>query len=119
MPHEKTINPRNPKAARRVAGHVTGPGAYRGAAMVALVLLLLSVAAPALAHGRVFVGGVFAFPAPYAPYYGPYSWSWYPAPVPWATYPTPLPPGWVAGRWERRYDQSGRPYQAWVPPHLQ
>jgi hypothetical protein len=94
---------------------VTGPGAYSGAAIVALVLLLLSVAAPASAHGRVFVSGVFAFPAPYP--YGPY-YSGYPAPFPWA-YPAPLPPGWVAGRWERRYDQWGRPYQAWVAPHLQ
>jgi len=73
-------------------------------------LLLLGPARPASAHVRVFVGGAVGFPVyPYPyPYYYPYA----------PPYPEVPPPGWEPGHWEMRYDQWGRPYRAWVPPHL-
>ncbi len=74
---------------------------------------VLSAAAPAAAHVRVFVGGVVGapWPHPYAPYY------YYP-PSPYPPLPESPPPGWVPGHWELRYDAWGRPYRAWIPPHL-
>jgi hypothetical protein len=93
------------------------------AAIVAMALVLSSVA-PAAAHGRVVVGLGFGYPAyayPYAypyPYYYPYPYPYaYAAPYPGVDYVPP--PGWIPGHWERRYDQSGRSYRAWVPGHLQ
>ena len=79
------------------------------AALLAL-LLLVGPARPASAHVRVFVGGAVGFPVyPYPyPYYYPYA----------APYPEVPPPGWEPGHWEMRYDPWGRPYRAWVPPHL-
>ena len=83
--------------------------------MAALVLSAVSVAAPAAARVRVFVGGAVGVPAwgyPYPPpyyYYPPYA-------VPYEA--GPPPPGWEAGHWEWRYDPSGRRYRVWVPPHL-
>jgi hypothetical protein len=78
------------------------------------VLALLGAAAPASAHTRVFIGGVFGVPAPY-PYYYPA----YPTPYPWGVYPAPPPPGFAPGHWEWRYDAWGRRYQVWIPPHLE
>jgi hypothetical protein len=90
----------------------------RGARWTAAAALLglLGAAAPTSAHSRVFIGGVVGFPGPYAYpyYYGPY-----PAPAPWGAYPAPPPPGFAPGHWELRYDPWGRPYQAWIPPHLE
>jgi hypothetical protein len=88
-------------------------------AAIIAILLVLSTVAPAAAHGRVVVGLGFGYPAYAYPYaYYPYP---YPYPYPYvATYPEGVPPpGWIPGRWERRYDQWGRSYRAWVPGHLQ
>jgi hypothetical protein len=97
----------------RVAGPVKGPRSAAAAAV--LVLLVVSAAAPARAHTRVFIGGVLGFPAPY-PYPRYYA---YPVPYPAGVDPAVLPPGWAPGHWEWRYDRWGRPYQAWIPPHLE
>jgi hypothetical protein len=100
----------------RVAGDVTRHSWLRAAAPSALALALVSGSAPASAHTRVFIGGPFGFPVPYAypHYYDPY-----PVPYPSVAYPAPPPPGWAPGHWELRYDPWGRPYQAWIPPHLE
>ena len=114
MSDKKTIRRRNPPGYVRVARIVTA----RAATILGLGVLLLSMPAPASAHARVFVGGVFGFPGPYPyPYAYPYYYP-YPAPYPWA-YPDTPPPGWVPGRWEWRSDQWGRRYPAWIPAHLQ
>ena len=86
---------------------------WRGpAAVSALGAVLLSAVAPASGHPRVFVGGVLGFPAPYAyPHYDPA--------YPGLAYPDPPALGWVPGHWEERYDPWKRPYQAWIPPHLE
>ncbi len=76
-------------------------------AAAALGVLLMGPARPASAHVRVFVGGAVGFPVYPYPYYYPY-----------APYPEVPPPGWEPGRWEWRYDPWGRPYRAWIPPHL-
>jgi hypothetical protein len=113
MPHEKTIRQRNPRRPGRVAPSVI----RRGLSVLALALVVLSVAAPAGARPRVFIGGVLGGPYPYA-YPPPYYYA-YPPPYGWAPYPGSPPPGWMAGHWERRYDREGRSYDVWVPPHLQ
>jgi hypothetical protein len=96
----------------------------------AWVLLLglalgLAAASPAEAGVRVFVGGVFGYPGPYAyypyPYVYPYPYAYpyaVPVPYPYVAYPEVPPPGWVPGRWEWQRDAWGRPIQVWVPPHL-
>ena len=85
----------------------------------AVLLMMVSVsasAAPASAHVRVFIGGVFGTPV-YA----------YPRAYvhPYPTYYTPdagchgaLPPGWVRGHWVRERDAWGRWIQVWVAAHL-
>jgi hypothetical protein len=83
------------------------------------VVGLLSVAAPAGARVRVFVGGAIGVPAYPYPYYPYYPYYGYPAPYAVEPYPTAPPAAWVPGHWEWRYDPSGRPYRAWVPAHLQ
>ena len=109
------VRPRNGETARVLRPRVNGGGSHwrRAGVMAAAllgVLLLLGPARPANARVRVFVGGAIGFPVyPYPyPYYYPYA-------VP---YPEVPPPGWAPGHWETRYDSWGRPYRAWVPPHL-
>jgi len=109
------VRPRNGETARVLRPRVNGGGSHwrRAGVMAAAllgVLLLLGHARPANARVRVFVGGAIGFPVyPYPyPYYYPYA-------VP---YPEVPPPGWAPGHWETRYDPWGRPYRAWVPPHL-
>jgi hypothetical protein len=122
MRNEKTIRPRNRDAAVRVGGSVTG---RRSAPVtrVAALALLLGAAAPAAAGTRVFIGGAFGFPGPYA-YPGGYYPYPYAYPYPYPAYPGvgyggAPPAGWVPGHWEWRYDPAGRRYQAWIPAHLE
>jgi hypothetical protein len=84
---------------------------------------LLSVVAPGDAEARasvyVGIGPVYPWAYPY-----PYPWGYYPpavvypVPSPPLALPAVPPPGWVPGRWERRYDPAGRPYDVWIPTHL-
>jgi hypothetical protein len=82
-----------------------------------VLALVVGAAAPraAEAHGRVVIGIGAVYPHPY--HYPPPPFLPYPVPV-WAATPAVPPPGWEPGRWERRYDRAGRPYDVWVPPHL-
>jgi hypothetical protein len=83
--------------------------------VLAALGVIMCTAAPAAAHGRIFIGGVFGVPPPVVIY--PYPAAY---PYPYAVYGPPEvpPPGWVAGHWEWRHDAWGRPIQVWVPPHL-
>ena len=119
MRDEKTTSERNRSRTARVGGHVTARPSVPGALVGGLALALLSVAAPATAGTRVFIGGAFGVPYGYPGYYAPYAYP-YPYPVyPGVGYGGTPPPGWVPSRWEWRYDAAGRRYQAWIPAHLE
>ena len=95
----------------------------RALTLLALVAALtVGAGAPrrAEAGGRIVVGVGPIYPYAYSyPFYAPPP-VYYPYAVapPWVAAPGVPPPGWVPGRWERHYDQTGSPYDVWVPPHL-
>jgi hypothetical protein len=88
----------------------------RAVTVVVFAAVLLGTAAPARAHARVFIQGVFPVPlyaAPYPAYYPPYPYAY-----PYAISPAVPPPGWETGHWEWRKNRWGRWVEVWIPPHL-
>jgi len=107
-------------------GHALATGA------IAVVLVGL-FAAPARAHVRVFIGGVFGLPLPVYPYASTYPYvagypyayvaPYYPPYPVYGAYavvaPAALPPpAWARGHWARRRGPWGRHTRVWVPAHL-
>jgi hypothetical protein len=81
------------------------------------VALIGTIALPARAHVRVFLG----FGLPVAPY--PYAYSYAPprcdAPYPpYVAYGAVPPPAWVPGYWTWRVGPWGRRARAWVPARV-
>lgn len=84
------------------------------AGVLALVLVG-GVAAPASAHVRVFIGGVFGlpiYPYPYAYAAPTYAYPYPPYPA-YAPYAVPSPPVWVGGHWVWRHDHFRGHGRAW------
>ena len=84
--------------------------------IVLVVVFLGTMAVPARAHVRVFLG----FGLPVAPY--PYAYSYAPPPCyapypPYVAYGAVPPPAWVQGYWTRPVGPWWRHTRVWVPSH--
>ena len=113
---ERTESYRNSSERAVLAAAI--PMAARAALLAAPIVLFVSAVAPTAARSDVHVFiGAGPLPPLYPAYYGPPPWA-YPVPYPWVPAPSVPPPGWAPGHWERHYDAAGRPYDAWIPPHL-